>query len=323
MVRSGFNEKGFTFLMEDTYFTVDDYLKLYNQDNKITDILANSKAKIDLYGCISKTKNTFKFMNKLDFYNLNIRLHLVKLTEQTKDVRQLIDDITNNKSSSMESDNNTSVLKTTTDILSELTTIKQIKEASTMIENKLQELLKNHKPSIRYGKILEDDQYSDPNTKDTSNRITTSFQTSLRCRLTDSRRFKDQARIVHTWERTLTPGSIWQFDLEHHLGKGIHLNQLYDFDTKNKNHPSGYFFIVEHVGDRKGRIVRNADKDFFNGYAPTQLHIEFDFKVCFLYELKNGKEEAALYRQKKVKRISKKEVNTNQFSHQIENLVFM
>jgi hypothetical protein len=38
-------------------------------------------------------------MNKLDFYNVSIRLHLVKLVDQDKDVRQLISDITNNKSS--------------------------------------------------------------------------------------------------------------------------------------------------------------------------------------------------------------------------------
>jgi hypothetical protein len=46
-ISSGFNQKGYTFLMQDTYFTVDDYLKLYN-----------SKAKTDLYGCIYKTKKS-------------------------------------------------------------------------------------------------------------------------------------------------------------------------------------------------------------------------------------------------------------------------
>jgi hypothetical protein len=68
---------------------------------------------------------------------------------------------------------------------------------------------------------------------------------------------------------------------------------------KNKNHPSGYFFILEYVGDRKGRIVRNKDKDFFHGNVPVQIHIEFDFKLCFLYEIKQEKEEATFYRHKK------------------------
>ena len=99
MLRSGFNEKGYTFLMEDTYFTVDDYLKLYNEGNKISNVLANSHSKTDLYGCVYKTRNKFKFMNKFDFYDVNLRLHLVKLTDQSKDVRELIQGITNNKSS--------------------------------------------------------------------------------------------------------------------------------------------------------------------------------------------------------------------------------
>jgi len=99
MLRSGFNEKGYTFFMEDTYFTVDDYLTLYNEGNKISNVLANSHSKTDLYGCVYKTRNKFKFMNKFDFYDVNLRLHLVKLTDQSKDVRELIQGITNNKSS--------------------------------------------------------------------------------------------------------------------------------------------------------------------------------------------------------------------------------
>jgi hypothetical protein len=98
MLRSGFYEKGFSFLMEDTFLTVNDYIKLYNQKEKIRDTLTNTKTKTDLYGCIYKTKNQFKIINKLDFYDVSIRLHLVKLTDQNKNVRDLINNITNNKS---------------------------------------------------------------------------------------------------------------------------------------------------------------------------------------------------------------------------------
>jgi hypothetical protein len=253
MLNSGFNEKGYTFFMEDTYFTVNDYLKFYKNQENIKKTIEDTKSKTDLYGCVYKTKNQFKFMNKFDFYNVSMRLHLIKLFDQHKDFRELIEDTTNN----------------------------------------------NTKIGMQYGKLIEDDQYSDADTKDLANKITTSFRTSLKCRLTDSIRFNDTARIVHTWERTLTPGSIWEFNLEHHLGKGIHLNQLYDFDVKNRNHPSGYCFILEYLGDRKGRIVRNQDGDFFHGYSPVQIHVEFEFKVGFLYEIKNNTEQPSLYRRKK------------------------
>jgi hypothetical protein len=98
--------------------------------------------------------------------------------------------------------------------------------------------------SKKYGKILEDDQYSDPDTNNTKNRIATNFLTSLKCKLTDSVCFQDEAIIVHRWQRTLSPGSIWEFNLHHHLGKGIHLNQIYDFSMKNKDHRSGYFYVL-------------------------------------------------------------------------------
>jgi hypothetical protein len=287
MVTSGFHEKGFTFLMEDTYFTFNDYLKLYNQHDKIKNTLESSKTKIDLYACIYKTKNRFRFMNKFDFYNVSMRLHLVKLLDQNKDVRELIDDITNNKSSNSLANETifqaakekaTTILNRT---LNKPKGEKELneKEKTKAIETTIKDLLdsvKSYKPSLKYGKLLEDDQYSDPDTKDTKNRITTNFRTSLKCQLSDSIRFRDEARIVHTWERTLTPGSIWEFQMEHHLGKGIHLNQFYDFDMKNQNHPSRYFFILEYVGDRKARLVRNIDKDFFQGYSPTKIHMKIE-----------------------------------------------
>lgn len=104
---------------------------------------------------------------------------------------------------------------------------------------------------------------------------------------------------MHTWERILSPGSIWEFNMEHHLGKGMHLNQIYDFDVKNKNHPSGYVFVVETIGDRRCRIVRDKDNDFFQGYSPVQVHMEFSLKVGLLYEMKNGQEEFLFYRKKR------------------------
>lgn len=87
--------------------------------------------------------------------------------------------------------------------------------------------------------------------------------------------------------------------LEHHLGEGIHLNQLYDFEQKNPEHPAGYFFVIEQVGDPTGKLLRNIDKDFFSGYTPTRIYIEFEFKLAFLYEMKEGKENPVWYRKKK------------------------
>ena len=98
MIKGGFNEKTFTFLMEDTYLRVKDYLNLYNQNTEMVKTLKNRKTKTDLYGCVYRTTNVIKIINKMDHYDTNIRIHLVKLKDQSKSVRDLIKDITNNSS---------------------------------------------------------------------------------------------------------------------------------------------------------------------------------------------------------------------------------
>lgn len=124
-----------------------------------------------------------------------------------------------------------------------------------------------------YGKIAEDDQYSDPNINDLKNQITIHFHTTIKSQLTDSIRFRDAAQIVHTWERTLPTKCSWHFTLEPHLGEGIHLNQLYDFEQKNAEHPAGYFFVIEQVGDPTGKLLRNIDKDFFKNDNSRLIYI--------------------------------------------------
>ena len=273
--------------MEDTYLRVKDYLKLYNQDNQMVKILNNTKTKTDLYGCVYKTTNVIKIINKMDHYDANVRIHLVKLKDQSKGVRDLIKDITNNSS------NKDEVL--VKNILKNATTTNENENGNANLKTRM----KDFTPSTNYGKILEDDQYTDPEINDFKNQISISFHSSIKCQLTDSIRFKDAAQIVHTWERSLPTKCSWNFTLEHHLGEGIHLNQLYDFEQKNPEHPAGYFFIIEQIADPTGKLVRNIDKDFFSGYTPTRIHIEFEFKLAFLYEMKEGKEIPIWYRKKK------------------------
>lgn len=57
--------------------------------------------------------------------------------------------------------------------------------------------------------------------------------------------------------------------------------------------------MIEQVGDPTGKLVRNKDKDFFTSYTTTQIHIDFEFKLAFLYEIKEGKEKPIWYRKKK------------------------
>ena len=99
------------------------------------------------------------------------------------------------------------------------------------MNNFINSIEKNEKKQ-NFGKILEDEQYTDPN-HDPKNKITSSFEVSLKTQLTDSLIFNEECSIVKSWYKKLEPGSIWEFNLTYHLGKGIHINTLYDYSFKN------------------------------------------------------------------------------------------
>jgi hypothetical protein len=64
MTKSGFNEKAFTFLMEDTYLRVKDYLKLFNQNTEMVKILNNTKQKQTYMDAFIKLPTSSKLLIK-------------------------------------------------------------------------------------------------------------------------------------------------------------------------------------------------------------------------------------------------------------------
>lgn len=91
-LKCGFNEKGFAFLMEDTYLSVKDYLSLYQVEKRFTkDLRSNRK---DIFDCALKTFHKIKLRNRMDSYYLHINIHLIKILDLETDVRTLIKEIT-------------------------------------------------------------------------------------------------------------------------------------------------------------------------------------------------------------------------------------
>lgn len=184
--RSGFNERGFSFLSENNQMTVSKYYKLFDLDKEKTLKNQINGEKL-LYGCILNTTNRIKLKNRSDIYTTNVRIHLVKILDLETDVRTLLLEITNNEFS----------------------------------ENKNQ----------RSGKLPKELQYTDPEILNTNNKFSINFTTALECNLNLSTRFQERAKILKSWNSNLPPGSIWDFECVHHLGKGINLNKIYDLHT--------------------------------------------------------------------------------------------
>ena len=203
------------------------------------------------HGCVYYTKNSFLIKNEMNYYNANVKIHLVKVTDLNTSVRDLIDCTAHTNTSNVFNSSQNEEIKD--NIQSNLrgaaqNVTEQIIDDSNIPDNAKEYIKKFISSSHRsvageYGKIPDDQQYSDPNTK-TSNKFSCSFQTSLNTKLTDSVNFNDRARIVHTWSRQILPKSTWKFNLTSHLFRGININYLFDVNEASPDHPVGYIFSV-------------------------------------------------------------------------------
>lgn len=254
-LESGFNQKGHYFLMEDTYFTVKDYLKMYKVEKRFKEELSvKHKGVKNIYGCALKTKHILKLKSRLEFYDMKVVIHLVKIIDIRTDLRQLVKEFTNNS---------------------------------------------EQKTYVATGTIPKDEQLNEPIFLK-QNKATLSFLTLPSTNLKSVNRFTEKARIVRSWKRTLTPGSMWEFDLVHYLGEGIHLNYMYDIE--NPQHPSGYVFYVEFLGDKRATVKKVSNGDVFPGHSPCKLLLDFTKEITYITN-QNEEEELA------VKKFSKNETD--------------
>lgn len=97
IIKAGFNQKNFAVLMEDTFFTNKDYLKLYKTEklfgrdfNRRT-IERISKQK---YGCATKRKNMLKLMNRMEYYSVYVKISIYTLKDITDDIRRVLQEVT-------------------------------------------------------------------------------------------------------------------------------------------------------------------------------------------------------------------------------------
>lgn len=94
-LKSGFNEKGFAFLMEDTYLSVKDYLALYDAEKRFGDEMRDNKKDLkDIYGCGLKTFHQLKVRNRIECYSVHVQVHLIKILDLETDIRSLLQEIT-------------------------------------------------------------------------------------------------------------------------------------------------------------------------------------------------------------------------------------
>lgn len=291
--------------------SVKDFIKFYDKDPLIKKNLLKRHSIIHyFYGAVYSLKNQLKLINDMNFYNISVKIHLVKILDIHDDPRQLIQKITNNKLDNipdindLKKDNKDSKQndkgKSKTKLSDNLRG--NFKDFSKYVSRKLMDksninpeakkffnkVLGSHfrswSRSLDLSQIPEDQQSSDPYITDLSNKFSVNFSVSLNTEWTDSINFNDQARIVNTWNRILTPGSTWEFNLTHHFGKGLNLNYLYDIESVNSNHLVilCFVFVLESFGDKRGKIIRRKDEGASNGYSLVVLRCDFNHQITYL-----------------------------------------
>lgn len=108
--------------------------------------------------------------------------------------------------------------------------------------------------------------------------------TDLKCTLNLSDWFKNNAKIVKTFQKTLGPSDIWDFDFYLHYGPGILLNRIHEemLNKEINKHPASYFFIVQAEGDPRASITRTADGENFNGTGPARFNYSLQRRLKFV-----------------------------------------
>jgi len=96
-LETGFNEKTFTFLLEDHFLTVSDLYEFYNVASPRLTRKFNDKRLIkDVYGAAIRTKNKIKIQNRMQYYTGHVKIHMIKLLDLDMNVRDFIQGFTNN-----------------------------------------------------------------------------------------------------------------------------------------------------------------------------------------------------------------------------------
>ena len=126
--------------------------------------------------------------------------------------------------------------------------------------------------------------FTDTLNQEIENNFTLNIQSSLDCRLRDSEYFDDTVNVVETWTRNLKPGCTWDLSFREIIEDGINLSDLGRIIKDkgiDKDGPITYAFIMETIGDKRGKILRKSDESF-TGTAPVILNAEFETELKYV-----------------------------------------
>jgi len=138
------------------------------------------------------------------------------------------------------------------------------------------------------------------------------FITELSVRPIKLEGFKENCRIVKSWERTIPSNGHLYFTLTERHENGVYLNQLIELLERGVNDqmPTSYFLIIEHYGSNKASIKRMKDNEIISSvYSPTKLSFEANLKINHIAKNEEDRLDEILTF-KEIKKVNEFEENT-------------
>jgi hypothetical protein len=302
-IKTGFNQKSFCFLLEDSFFTVKDFYDIFKIGKRFTKDFRSSDGLRDIFGCVTKSHFQLKVKNKLANYSSHIQIHLVKVTDVETDIRTLIENITHNSTIGTKEESGripkefqysnplTTDFKNTiscdfqTDLRCRLQQSTKFKEKAKIIKSWQStlppcstwdfNLTTHYGRGIHLNSIYDLFHDSKQNALANSKNYTIEIDPKELTKNFLEKSIKDNIENLRTNKKIrISKENIKKI----FKNTGIEFNK----ELNNALHPVNYTLILEIVGDRRGSIQRDVDEDCFGGYSPCNLNFEFLKNMTYL-----------------------------------------
>jgi len=317
IIRGGFNQKAFSFFLEDSVFTISDFYKLFKVEKRFKKDFKSPDGTRDIFGCILKSHFQLKIKNKLLNYSSHVKIHLVKIRDTETDIRGLIEHITHNKT--VGSQDEAGRIPKEFQYSDPLTTdLKNL--ISCNFETDLRCRLEQSTKFREKATIVKSWQVTLPPSSTWDFNLTTHYGKGVHLN-TINDLFHNSDQNIKSNDKNFTiefdPKELTKTFIEHSIKENLEnlrSNKKIRISTENVKkifkdntginfvkkfnkalHPVNYVLVLEIVGDRRASIKRNIDEDCFNGYSPFLLNFEFLKNLTYLTK-QESEDELLVYK---------------------------
>ena len=275
----GFSQRRVDIFLNDTFMTIGNIKELISFEDEIEELKNDQKRKISrvLRKEITGEKRTLKQKTR-EYFNRVGKVKKYALISRLKTLLKI--------SSDTEAYNSKVIIH--------ICTFKDLTNCTIPIEKIICQMTEEHldatKNGLRRDQIIKDEIRTKTNVKKQESplKFKKSLALSIDARISDSDALYDNVAILKTLNRTIGPGDRVDLTVYEHFEKGISLNLLQKLheDPKNESDfdsfPIGCFFIIEHFGDKRAKLVDKKSGSKYNGYSPSKIRYDLKSEVKYV-----------------------------------------